>query len=318
VTSVTVQQTSAVAEAAARGRASVVKITSTRRTQSGTEQDVGSGVVIDGQGHIVTNAHVVLGTETLKVFLPDGTEQAAILVGHDSPFTDLAVLQVGPGKAVPLEIGDSAALAPGETVVAVGNPLAEFEGSVSAGVVSGLNRKRTMEGVRQDDLIQTDAALNNGNSGGALLNLKGQFVGMPTFVVRQARSSVPVEGIGFAIPASRVMEIARGIIAAGGPLPRPSLGMDHLDLTPDVSDRLSRVAVDHGALVRAVTQGGPGAAAGIQAGDVITRLAGEEISQDVPLFNVLMRLNAGQTVPVVLNRAGRIIEVEVRLGKRAQ
>jgi S1-C subfamily serine protease len=315
-TLLTVEQTSAVAEAAARGRQSIVKILSTRKTANGAlEQDIGSGVIIDDQGHIVTNAHVVQGTETLKVFLVDGTEQPAILVGHDYPFNDIAVLQIGPGKAGPLEIGDSSALQPGETVVAVGNPLAEFDFSISVGVVSALNRRRILDGVRQDDLIQTDAALNSGNSGGALVNLRGQFVGMPTLVLRQGRTGAPIEGLGFALPSNHVMEVARRIIAANGAIARPSLGLDHLDITAELVDR-ARLAVEEGAVVRSVVAGGAAAMAGIQPGDIITRVGDVDVNKDTPLLNALIDLEAGQSVSVVLNRSGRIIEVEVRLTAR--
>ena len=312
----TVEHTSAVRDAAAKARASVVRIESTRRTTSGVVQDVGSGVVLDTDGHILTNAHVVLNTETLTVFLADGSERKAIMIGHDYPFTDVAVLQIGPGGLEPVEIGDSAALALGETVLAIGNPLSDFEGSVSVGVVSGLNRRRTFDGVVQPDLIQTDAAVNQGNSGGALVNLRGAFVGMPTSVVRESRSGQPVEGIAFALPSARVLEIARGIIAESGAYPRPTLAIEHLDLTPDVLARAPRLAVEEGALVTQVIPGGTADAAGIQPGDVITGIGGEQVDRQNLLLNVLLRFNPDDTVRVVLNRDGRIIEVEVRLGKR--
>lgn len=316
--SLTVQQTSAIADTAAKARPSVIRIESQRRTVNGVETDVGSGVVIDLQGHILTNAHVVIDTETLKVVLPDGTERSAIVVGTDFPFTDLAVLQVGPGKLTPIEIGDSASLVLGETLVAIGNPLAEFDGAVTVGVVSGLNRKRTLNAVRQDDLVQTDAAINNGNSGGALLNLKGQFVAMPTAVLRVpgTATSASVEGIAFALPANRILPIARRIIADGS-YPRPSLGVDHTDITTDIGQRLPRgLAVAEGAVVTQVLRGGPAEAAGVFAGDVVTRVGEADVNRQNPLLNGLMRYEPGQTVRVVLNRNGRIIETEVRLAKR--
>ncbi|MBI2765007.1 MAG: trypsin-like peptidase domain-containing protein [Chloroflexi bacterium] len=313
----TVQQTSAIADVAAKARPGVIKIESTRRNGSTVEQDVGSGVVIDTQGHVITNAHVVLGTETLRAIMPDGSSRPAILLGHDYPFTDLAVLQIGPGQLSPIEIGDSGALVLGETVIAIGNPLAEFEGSVTVGVVSGLNRKRVYDGVNQDDLIQTDAALNNGNSGGALLNLRGQFIGMPTSVLRQVGSGQPVEGIGFALPSNRVMAVAQGIIAAGGQYPRPSLGLDHVDISPDLMARGQRLATDKGALVTRVAPAGPSSAAGIVSGDIITKVGDQDVGGDALLLNVLESFEPGQTVKVVLNRNGKIIETEVRLAKRS-
>ena len=301
----------------ARVRPAVVKIESTRRTNAGVERDVGSGVLIDKLGHIVTNAHVVLGTETLKVILADGSELPAILIGHDSPFTDVAVLQIGPPPGIePVTAGDSTSLQVGEPVVAIGNPLAEFAGSVSAGIVSGLNRKRTFDGVRQDDFIQTDAPLNNGNSGGALLNAAGEFIGMPTAVLRQNPGGSPVQGIGFAVPSARVMSVAQVIIASGGAYPRPTLGLDHLDLTADATPRACRLGVDTGAVVIGLAPGGPAATAGVQLCDVITKVGDDPVDHDHPLLNALVSREAGQTVKVVLNRNGRIIEAEVRLARR--
>ncbi|MEO8538207.1 MAG: trypsin-like peptidase domain-containing protein [bacterium] len=317
VSSVSVEQTSAIAEAAANARPSVVRIESTKRNGTSVEQDVGSGVVLDNEGHILTNAHVVLGTDSLKVILSDGTERGAILVGHDFPFTDVAVLQIGPGKLTPIPVGDSSRLKLGEAVVAIGNPLAEFDGSVSVGVVSGLDRVRNFDGVRQDDLIQTDAAVNNGNSGGALVNLEGQFVGMPTAVLRESRSGASVEGIAFALPSNRLLEIARTIIQQGGQYPRPTLQLDHQDLTPEVLAKLGRTSVREGAVVVGIIPNGAADVAGIQPGDILTRIGDQPIDATHPLFNVLMGFAPGDSAKVVLNRNGRIIETEVRLGKRS-
>lgn len=312
-----VLQSSAIADVAARARPGVVRVDSSKRAGGGTERDIGSGVVIDQQGHVITNAHVVLDTDSLKVVLSDGTERPAVLIGHDYPFTDVAVLQISPGHLTTIEFGDSSVLHLGDAVVAIGNPLGEFDGSVSTGVISGLGRTRTFDSVRQDDLIQTDAAVNSGNSGGALLNLAGQFIGMPTAVLRQSRTGQAVEGIAFALPSNRLLAIANRIIAVGGAYPRPSLGVDHLDLTDEVLQRAPRLAVAEGALVTATTPEGPGAAAGIQVGDVITRVGDTPVNRDRPLLNALMAFEPGQTARVVLNRNGRIIELEVRLARRS-
>lgn len=313
----TVEQTSAVSEAAEKARPSVVRIESTKRANGGTEQDIGSGVVLDDIGHVVTNAHVVLNTDSLRVILADGTERPAVLIGHDYPFSDIAVLQIGPGQITPIEPGDSETLKLGESVIAIGNPLAEFDGSISVGVVSGTNRVRVFDSVRQTDLIQTDAAVNSGNSGGALVNLRGQFIGMPTAVIRQSRSGSEVEGIAFALPSNRVLSIARTIIETGGQYPRPSLQLDHLDLTPEVLARLSRPATREGAVVATVAGGGVSDEAGIQVGDIITRIGDIDVNAETPLFNALMSFEPGQAARVVLNRNGRIIEAEVRLAKRS-
>ncbi len=313
---IAVELTGAIADAARRARASVVRIDSTRRVSGGIEHDVGSGVMVDNEGHILTNAHVVLGTESVKVVFADGSERSAILLGHDSPFTDLAVLQVSPGGLQPIEQGDSGALSLGETVIAIGNPLAEFDGSVTVGVVSATNRRRIFDAVRQDDLIQTDAAVNSGNSGGALVNLKGQFVGMPTAILRQSRAGQVVEGIAFALPSARIMQIEKGIVAAGANYPRPTMAIDHTDLNPDNPPRF-RLAVEEGALVSQVMAGGPAAAGGVAAGDVITRVGDFPVDANNPFLNALLHYAPGETVRVVLNRSGRIIETEVRLAKRS-
>lgn len=312
-----IELTGAVVEAAAAARPGVVRIESTRTTSAGKEQDVGSGVILDTSGHVVTNAHVVLGTDSLRVILADGTERPAVLVGHDFPFNDVAVLQIGPLNLTPLPVGDSGALKLGETVLAIGNPLGKFDGSVSVGVVSGLDRSETFDGVRQRDLIQTDAALNNGNSGGALVNLSGQFIGMPTAVLRHSGSGQPVSGIAFALPAARVLEIANEIIATGASIERPALGVEHIDLTPETLGRLPRLAVSDGAAVASVAPGGPAAEAGIRPGDVIVQVGDTVIDQETPLFNALLERKVGETVRVVLNRNARIIDVEVRLAKRS-
>lgn len=309
--------TNAIASAAERGRASAVRIESSRRVAGGLQRDVGSGVVMDQQGHIVTNAHVVIGTESLKVILPDGTERSALLIGHDYPFTDVAVLQISPGGLTPIERGDSGALVPGETVLAIGETLSEFQGSVTVGVVSGVNRTRYYDGVVHRDFIQTDAAVNHGNSGGALVNLQGQFVGMPTSVIRLTESGQQVEGVAFALPSNRVLDVAARIVALGGPIPRPSLGFDHIDLIPENLARLPRLPLDQGALISAIPAGSPVFDAGIKVGDIVTMLGDDAITRENPLLNALQAYEPGQTVKVVLNRGGRIIQTEVRLVKRS-
>jgi S1-C subfamily serine protease len=312
---VAVEVSSAMIEAAARGRASTVRIESRQRGRSGF--DVGSGVVIDDTGHIVTNAHVVAGADTVRVFLPDGSEQPAILLGHDAPFTDVAVLRIAPGLVPPLEAGDPAALQPGETVVVVGNPLSEFAGSVSAGIVSGINRARTIDGFLYTNLVQIDAALNSGNSGGALLNLAGQFVAMPSVVLREGPGGVPVAGIGFAIPADHVLDIAGQIIAAGGPIARSDLGIRSVEITAEVRRSANLADAATGVLVLDVAMGGPADEAGIRAGDIIVSLGGDELGPGFPLLNALARHSPGDTVTVVLDRNGSMVETQVRLGRRS-
>ena len=312
-TPVELEVTTALTSAARKALPAVVRVESATRRSL----DVGSGVVVSAEGYIVTNAHVVMGTDQLKVVFADGSERPAVLIGHDYPFNDIAVLQVAPVGLSVIEVGDSAELEPGETVLAIGNPLGELYGSVTVGVVSGLNRSRVLDGMRHDDIIQTDAAINSGNSGGALVNLAGQLVGMPTTILRQSNGGQPVEGVAFAIPSRRVMEIANLIIAARGPIARPSLQLEHLDLNDEVAARLPALPTSTGAVVLAVAQGGAAAQAGVRAGDVIVRVGDTAVDAQTPLLNALAKHQPGETVKVVLNRNGRIIETEVRLAKRS-
>ena len=151
---------------------------------------------------------------------------------------------------------------------------------------------------------------------GLLVNLEGQFVGMPTAVLRQSRSGAPVEGIAFALPSNRVLEIANAIIRNGGSPIRPTLGLEHLDISDEVTARIPRLAVQDGAVVISVAKGGPAEAAKIEAGDILTSVGGIAVTRNAPLLNALAKLSPEQAVKVVLNRQGKIIEAEVRLGKR--
>lgn len=314
---VSVEITSVVSDVAQQARPGVVRVESATRVAA-DDRDIGSGVIINElEGYILTNAHVVLGTEALQVVLADGTVRPAVLIGHDYPYTDVAVLQISPGGLTAIEVGDSSTLQLGETVIAIGNPLAEFDGSVTVGVVSGLNRSRTYEGIRQSDLIQTDAAVNNGNSGGALLNLDGQLVGLPMSVLREVGSGASVEGIAFALPSNRANAIAERIIGEGGSIERAGMDLQVVDLSPANAASFQNVAVEEGALVVAIRPRGAGAAAGIELGDVIIEIEGESLNRDRALHQVLERYDAGDTVQVVFNRNGRIIEAEVTLAKRS-
>lgn len=196
----------------------VVTILNTMQVQnghqgSGTALASGSGVFIDAQGHIVTNAHVVQNARQLQIIYNDGTQATATLVGADTA-NDIAVLKVNGKVPGYLAFGDSNGAQLGETVVAIGSPLGDYRGTVTLGVVSGLNR--TVDGSGLSNLIQTDAAINNGNSGGPLLDLNGQILGINTLVVRDASNGSQAQGLGFAIPASTVSQIVQRLIARGG------------------------------------------------------------------------------------------------------
>ena len=194
-------------------------------------QGTGSGIIIDNQGHIVTNNHVVEGAEDITVILHDGTELEATLVGRDSQ-TDLAVIKVNPAKLAVAELGDSSKLKVGELAVAIGSPMGtEYAGSVTAGIVSGLNRKVSV-GDNSIKLIQTDAAINPGNSGGALVNSEGKVIGINT--IKFAETTV--EGMGFAIPINEAKPIIQDLIN-NKKIARPYLGISGQTITKELAEK---------------------------------------------------------------------------------
>jgi S1-C subfamily serine protease len=306
---VTLEEDSAITDAVDKAVPSVVTIVNKMEVSGGfgletEETAAGSGVIVDGRGYIVTNEHVVHGAAEISVVLHDGREFPAALVSSDDPFTDLAVIKIDPGtEELPaLAWGDSDALKLGQRVVAIGSALSEFRDSVTVGVVSGSHRNWSREGVVMEDLIQTDAAVNHGNSGGALINAEGELVGLNTSVIRSTEAGETVEGIAFAISSKVAEPIAQTIIDQGS-YPRAYLGIVHQDITPDVS-ALGDLPVDHGALVVRVSPQTPAADAGIKEGDIILKMGDTELSPDMPFLNALGRLQPGQPVALLIDRAG--------------
>ena len=196
---------SVITRVAAKAAPAVVTIVNTLQTRSGRLNNSGvaegSGIIIDDQGHIITNAHVVTSAQDLTVIYNDGTQVNARLIGSNTA-EDIALLQVSGRVPAFLPLGDSGTLQLGETLIAIGSPLGTYRGSVTVGVVSGLNR--SVAGTGQNKLIQTDAAINNGNSGGPLLNLAGEVIGMNTLAVHRTDAGAVVEGLGFAIPSNTI------------------------------------------------------------------------------------------------------------------
>jgi 2-alkenal reductase len=316
---VTLNEESAITQAVTKALPSIVAIASEEVSlpagEDGQPSSLGSGVIIDEQGYIVTNEHVVTDAVRITVTLYNGEEREATLVGDDWPFTDLAVLKIAQGGLVPLPLGDSDALVPGQRVIAVGNPLHDFRSSVTVGVVSGVERRWQRDGIFMEDLIQTDAAVNPGNSGGALINVLGQMVGMPTSVLR-SENGREVEGIAFAISGKTIQQVAEEIIQDGR-VSRAYLGVSHIDLTPEIAAARG-LTVQRGALISSVGDATPADKAGIQVNDIILAMGEHEITTDVPFLNVLMRLQPDETVPVVLSRDGKELTLDVTLTQRPQ
>lgn len=276
----------------------------------------GSGVFISKDGYLITNNHVVAGNKSLEVILRDGRKLPAKLIGTDT-FADLAVLKINETAPAALEFGNSDALKSGETVVALGSPLGEFQNTVTVGVVSATGRSlETGQAYKMEDLIQTDAAINRGNSGGPLVNLEGQIIGINTLVVRGDGSAGDVtEGIGFAIASNTVNAIARQLIDQGS-VTRPYLGALWQLITPDIARRY-QLPVEWGVYLTEVNRSDPAGRAGLREGDIITKIGNDSIDQNRPFINVLLRHKPGEPVQITYVREGRTRSVTVTLGKRA-
>ena len=271
----------------------------------------GTGVVLSQDGYIVTNCHVVEGAQSISVLLTDDRQLTAYVVGAD-PVSDLAVLYVEAADLTPAEFGDSDALRVGDAVAAIGDPLgAEFRGTMTDGIVSAINRDVVTEG-RTMTLIQTNAALNSGNSGGPLLNCYGQVVGINTLKISAFVDQAGVEGLGFAIPSTTVKEVVDQLIAQGYVSGRPSLGITG-DAVSQLEQKLYRLPA--GVLVQDVQSGSCADRAGIIAGDVIQYANKTRVESVDELNNLLYSLTAGDTLELTIYRyrTGKQYSVTVTL-----
>jgi 2-alkenal reductase len=316
LSTVNVTENSAVTEVVKKAEPAVVTVVNTAQVQSrrfgGSNTSVaeGSGVIIDSAGHIVTNAHVVQGAQHLDVIYADGTKVSAQLVGADA-VNDIAVLQVSGSVPAALSLGDSNALELGENVVAIGSPLGEYRGSVTTGVVSGLNR--TVQGSSMEGLIQTDAAINHGNSGGPLLNLNGEVIGITTLVVRQSSGDI-AEGLGFAVPSNTVSAVVNQLIGKGK-AQYPFIGISYVQVTPSNAAALN-VSAQNGVLVQQVSAASPAAASGLQVNDIITALDGTTLDENHPLRTLLFQHQAGDSVTLTVLRNEQTLSVKLTLTAR--
>ncbi len=271
-------------------------------------QSLGSGFVIDASGIVVTNNHVIEGADEINVVLSDNTTLRAELVGAD-PRTDLAVLRVRTDRPLPaVTFGDSDAAQVGDWVVAIGNPFG-LGGSVTAGIVSA--RGRDIRQGLYDDFIQTDAAINRGNSGGPLFNLNGEVIGINTAIYSPTGGSI---GIGFSIPSNLARNIV-GQLRDTGRVRRGWLGVNIQQVTDEIAESLGLRNGTRGALVARAQDGGPAAAGGIQAGDVILRFNGQEVREMRNLPRIVAETQVGQQVPVVVWRDGREQTVQVTVAE---
>ncbi len=283
-------------------------------SQAANQEVSGSGVIISEDGYILTNNHVIEGTEEQSIILADGTEVDAEVVGTDE-FADLAVLWTDP-EQVPgvADLGNSDNLSPGESVIAIGSPLGRFKNTVTVGVVSATERMlRINENYQMEGLIQTDAAINQGNSGGPLVNLAGEVVGINTLIVRGGGSSA-AEGLGFAIPSNMARAVAEQIIQQGF-FARPYLGIRWESITPSIA-RMYNLPVEWGVYVTYVMPDTPAAESGLQQRDIIVRFGDIELAENTPFINALYEYSPGENIPVHVLREGEKVELEVRLGQQ--
>ena len=263
-------------------------------------EGVGSGVIfknVGGDSYIVTNNHVISGAKELVVSLPDGRSLKGKLVGADE-MTDLAVVKVGDGKLPTAKFGDSDKIVVGEPAIAIGNPMGlEFQGSVTSGVISALNRTLDISDKRVK-LLQTDAAINPGNSGGALVNADGEVIGINSAKV----AANGVEGMGFAIPINTVQTVIDSLMSKGY-VARPYLGVSIFD--PETAGRYGyQLNIDKGVYVFQLTLNGPCGKAGLQRGDIILKLDGKETNSVSDLREKVAEHKVGDTVKITYDRNG--------------
>lgn len=271
-------------------------------------EGVGSGVIYDKDGHIITNYHVIAGSNgTVRVSLSNGQEVDGKVIGGDKQ-TDLAVVQIDPPKDIqPISLGSSADLHVGEPAIAIGNPLGlEFKGTVTVGVISALNRTIDSAGQRFP-LLQTDAAINPGNSGGALLNADGQLIGINSAKIAKEG----VEGIGFAIPIDEAKAVVDALIKYGKVV-RPYLGLGAIDKT--VAREYGYNFRGPGLLIMEVDGNGPATSLGLSRGDVLTEIDGNAVNSLMDLKEALDKHKPGDSVTITINRSGQSYKATVQLG----
>lgn len=258
-----------------------------------TSEGTGSGIIISSDGYIVTNNHVIEGASAITVTLNTGAEYEAKIIGSDSK-TDLAVIKIKPNETLTVaELGDSSQIQVGERAIAIGNPLGlEFFGSTTQGIISAINRKITVDN-RTMSVIQTDAAINEGNSGGALVNAYGQVIGINAVKI----SSSTVEGMGFAIPISEAKPIIEDLISYGYVKGRPVLGISARDVTRDMAQRQGWPI---GVQVMATQVGSGAEISGLEQGDIIVKADGKEVKN----FDILNEIKD-------LHKPGDIMQLEV-------
>ena len=280
--------------------------------QSQVESGAGSGVIISSDGYILTCDHVVSGASNITVTIGD-KDYPATVVGEDST-SDIAVIKIDADGLTPAIVGDSDKLAVGDNVLAVGNPLGELGGTVTSGIVSALNRSVSIQSsssVNTMSLIQMDASVSPGNSGGGLFNMNGELVG----IVNAKSSDSDAEGLGFAIPVNDAVKVAQELLENGYVTGRPYLGISYYAVTD--AQTAAQLGVNaYGVYIVEVVKGGPADKAGLQAGDRIVSVDGSEVATQSDLGTLMQNHKAGDTIEITVARGGQMQTVNVTLGEK--
>jgi serine protease Do len=280
---------------------------------SGDQTVSGSGFFISDQGYILTNNHVVEGTNAVNVVLSDGTQQNATIIGTD-PYSDIAILKVDGKVPAIATLGNSDLLKSGESVIAIGSPLGDFKNTVTVGVVSATGRSiETGQGYQIEDLIQTDAAINQGNSGGPLVDLAGEVIGINNMIVRGSGNGTVAEGLGFAIPVNTAQAVANQIIAKGY-FSRPYMGISFQAITPDIADTY-HLPTQWGIYVKKVAAGSPADAAGLKVDDIIVSIGGVKMDETHDYLNMLYGYKPGDQTTLDVIRNGSELALNITLGE---
>jgi Do/DeqQ family serine protease len=313
------------AEAAKRASPAVVSITASRTTRQvepslglffgrpprqreERQIGLGSGVIVSPEGYLLTNNHVIEGADDIEVELGDGRNARAKTIGTD-PESDIAVLRIELDKLPTVAFGDVEHLQVGDVVLAIGNPFGVGQ-TVTSGIVSALGRNAL--GINTfENFIQTDAAINPGNSGGALVDVAGNLLGINTAIFSRTGGSL---GIGFAIPVSTARQVMESLIKEGR-VTRGWIGVEPRDLTPETA-KLLDLPVRQGVLIAAIVENGPASAGGIRPGDVVTKVAGTQVSNTPQLLNAVAALKPQQTATLTVQRGDKRLDVPVTVGQR--
>lgn len=285
-----------------------------QKERNRVERGSGSGFIINANGRILTNAHVVEGADQVSVILNDGRRLVGKVLGRDS-VTDLAVVQVEATNLPVVKLGNSDQLQPGEWAIAIGNPLG-LDHTVTKGIISAIGRSSSDigESNKRIDFIQTDAAINPGNSGGPLLNAKGEVIGINTAIIQGA------QGLGFAIPINTAQRITQQLVEKGK-VDHPYLGVQMLDITPEVKQQVNtnpkapiKINVDQGVLLMEIVANSPAQKAGLKSGDVITKVNNQAVRDSTEVRRAVEKSQIGTNLTVEIKRGDQTLSIPVQVG----